>query len=270
MFAHQYFMENEKEALRMDMKTDPIKIEKQAMWAGIKPNMRIADIGCGPGKTTCCLSRLIHPDGKAFGIDNSKERVAYAKKHYSDDNIEYICRDIKEPLTDLGLFDFIWVRFVLEYYRSTSFDIVKNLSMALKPNGILCLIDLDLNSMNHYSLPENLEKSLNGAIKQLEEQRDFDPYAGRKLYSYLYDLNYTNINMDITAHHVIFGKLEKRDEFNWITKVVVAGKNSGYDFHKDFKNGFDGFYDAFKKFFVNPRRFTYTPVIACCGRKPLL
>jgi len=270
MLAYQYLMENDKEALRMDMKTDPVTIEKQAMWAGIKPPMRVADIGCGPGKTTYYLSRLIKPGGKAIGIDNSKERIAYARAHYSDANIDFINRDITEPLTDLGPFDFIWVRFVLEYYKSKNFDIVKNLSSALKPGGILCLIDLDLNSMNHYSLPKNLENSLNGIIKALEGKKNFDPYAGRRLYSFLYDLDYSHINVEISAHHMIFGKLREKDEFNWITKVTVAGKKSGYNFYQDFKNGFDGFYEAFKKFFLNPRRFTYTPVIACCGRKPHL
>jgi len=270
MLAYQYLMENDKEAIRMDMKTDPVAIEKQAMWAGIRPNMRIADVGCGPGKTTYYLSRLIIPNGKAIGIDNSMERIAYAKKHYSGENIDFICRDITEPLTDLGLFDFIWVRFVLEYYKTDSFNIVKSLSSILKPGGILCLIDLDMNCMNHYSLPENLENSLNGVLKELETERNFDPFAGRKLYSYLYDLNYSHITMDVSAHHLIFGKLQEKDEFNWIAKVMVAGKNSGYNFCNDFKNGFNGFYESFKKFFSDPRRFTYTPVIACCGRKPML
>lgn len=267
MLAYKYLMENDKEALRMDMKTDPVAIEKQAMWAGIQPNMRIADIGCGPGKTTYYLSRLIIPDGEAIGIDNSEERIAYAKRHYSSDNINFICRDIHEPLTDIGHFDFIWVRFVLEYYKSSSFAIVQKLSSILKPGGILCLIDLDLNSMNHYALPKNLEQSLNGMIQELEAKKDFDPYAGRKLYSFLYDLNFSHIDIDVSAHHMIYGKLQEKDEFNWITKVMVAGRNSGYNFYKDFKDGFDGFYEAFKKFFVDPRRFTYTPVIACCGRK---
>ena len=270
MLAYQYLMENDKEAIRMDMKTDPVAIEKQAIWAGIQPNMRIADIGCGPGKTTYYLSRMIIPHGEALGIDSSEERIAYAKSHYSNAGIDFICRDITEPLSDLGLFDFIWVRFVLEYYKTASFRIIENLSSILKPGGILCVIDLELNSMNHYALSRNLEASIYGVMKELEEKKDFDPYAGRKLYSFLYDLNYTHINMDISAHHMIFGKLQPKDEFNWITKVMVAGKNSGYNFYKDFKDGFDGFYASFKQFFTDPRRFTYTPVIACCGRKPLL
>jgi hypothetical protein len=104
-------------------------------------------------------------------------------------------------------------------------------------------------------------------MTQLETHHNFDPYAGRKLYSYLYDLQFEEIDMDLSAHHLIFGKLNKTDEFNWETKAKTAVKKSGYDF-SHFPGGFDEFFDEFKAFFLNPRRFTYTPVISCRGRKP--
>ena len=269
MLAHQYLMENAQEAFRMSMKTDPETIEQQAEWAGLKPDMRIADIGCGPGKTTRILSRLVGPGGHATGIDCSQERIDYARAHFGDDRTRFLCRDIKEPLDDLGPYDFVWVRFLLEYFRSSSFELVSRLSNLLKPGGTLCLIDLDLNCLNHYSLPKPLESSLKGMMGVLEEKKDFDPYAGRKLYSYLYDLNYQNINVELSAHHLIYGRLAETDAFNWMTKTMVAARNSGYDFYQDFDTGFDGFYDAFRRFFADPRRFTYTPVIVCSGRRGL-
>ncbi len=268
MLAYQYLMENEKEVFRLLIKTDPEKLKEQALWAGIRPGMRVADIGCGPGKTSYLLSRLVQPGGEVLGLDRSEERIAYAQKYYADGNTSFVCRNVHEPLDDLGSFDFIWSRFILEYLRSSSFEVVKKLTGLLRPGGIMCLIDLDLNCLNHYGLPGPLEASLKGVMESLEKEKDFDPYAGRKLYSYLYDLNYHDINVDLSAHHLIYGRLNKNDEFNWITKVLVAAKQSSYDFYRDFSNGFDGFLEAFKKFFANPRRFTYTPLIACCGKNP--
>ena len=139
----QYLMEGDQEALRLDVKTDAKTVEAQALWAGIQPGMRVADLGCGAGKTTFHLNRLAQPKGRTVGVDTARQRIAYAKAHYGDDGIEYLTADIREPLDDLGRFDFIWVRFVLEYYLKESFDIAKNIVRNLDTGGILCLIDLD-------------------------------------------------------------------------------------------------------------------------------
>ena len=70
----------------------------------------------------------------------------------------------------------------------------------------------------------------------------------------------------MTPHHLIYGDLSAADEFNWTQKVEIAARHSGYPF-KEYENGFDGFAEEFKQTFTDPRRFTYTPVISCRGRK---
>jgi len=265
---NNYLMESTEETFRLDMKTNDKQVENQALWAGIKPGMRVADMGCGPGKTTFMLHQLIQPFGKTFGVDFSEDRINYANKHYKSPGIEYICKDIRNPLDDLGMFDFVWVRFVLEYYLSNSFDIVKHLSRILKPGGTLCLIDLDHNCLNHYGLPPQLEKVFSTMMNSLEANENFDFFAGRKLYSYLYDLHYQSIDVNLEPHHLIFGQLTDTDNFNWTKKMEVAAKRSGYEF-EDYTGGYDDFVKDFNTFFKNPRRFTYTPVISCKGIKPL-
>lgn len=263
-----YLMESDEEALRLDLKTDVKAVERQAIWAGIRPGMRVADAGCGPGKTTYILHKLTQPGGMTVGLDISEERISYAHEHYKTEGIEFRCHDIRDPLDDLGMFDFIWIRFVLEYYRSDSFDIIKNISKILKPGGILCLIDLDYNCLNHFGLSLRLERTVSGIMKQLEEKANFDPYVGRKLYSYLYDLGFQDIGVDVTAHHIIFGELKDSDAFNWLKKVEVAPKKIGFQF-EEYEGGYEEFQKEFEESFRNPRRFTYTPLILCRGRKPL-
>ena len=180
MNEREYLMESDEESVRLDMKTDPSAVEKQALWAGIKPGMRVADLGCGSGKTTFHLNKLVGPDGSAVGVDLSPQRLQFAKDHYSHKGIEYACTDIRKPLNDLGMFDFIWVRFVLEYYRLESFDIVKNISKILKPGGILCLIDLDCNCLRYFGHSDRLDKYLQVIMKIVQNDFNFDPYVGIK------------------------------------------------------------------------------------------
>ena len=195
MQRKEYLMEDDDETLRLEQKTDRETLQRQALWAGIRPGMRVADIGCGSGITSSFLYDLVQPGGSVVGFDFSEKRITHARKHYAQEKIEFHCRDMLHPLDDLGRFDFVWVRFVLEYFLAGSFDIVKNISSMVKPGGILCLIDLDYNCLSHYGVPVRLEKALFQIMHELQEKADFDPYAGRKLYSYLYDLDYEDLDV---------------------------------------------------------------------------
>jgi len=114
---------------------------------------------------------------------------------------------------------------------------------------------------------ESDEETLRGIMKALETTADFDPYVGIKLYSFLYDLDYKEINASLSPHHLIFGELNEIDSFNWTKKLEVAVKKSGYQF-LEYKGGYEEFFEECNRFFSDPRRFTYTPVICCRGCKP--
>ena len=259
-------MEHDEEAKRLDLKTDGGPVFKQALWAGIQPGMRVADIGCGSGRTTFFLNKLIQPGGEIVGVDASRSRVRHAEEYYGAKGVSFACRDFYRPLRDLGEFDFIWVRFVLEYHRSRSQDVVANLAQILRPGGLLCLADLDHNCLNHYGLSARLEGALKGIMDTLERDHDFDPYAGRMLYSYLYDQNFEEITVEMDHHHLIYGVLNDIDRYNWIKKIEVAAKNSGYRFEA-YPGGYREFMEEFASFFADQRRFSYTPIIYCKGHK---
>ena len=70
----------------------------------------------------------------------------------------------------------------------------------------------------------------------------------------------------ICAYYCILGELKETNAFNWMKKVEIAAKNSGYWF-EEYEDRFEGFLAEFKESFFDPRRFTYTPVIVCRGRK---
>ncbi|GAB4371034.1 MAG: hypothetical protein Kow009_07390 [Spirochaetales bacterium] len=262
----RYIMENDQEILRLELKTEESRVIEQATRAGLSKGMRVADIGCGTGRTTAILHQIVGPEGYAVGVDGSRDRIRHATERYGGEGISFALRDIRKPLDDLGSFDFVWVRFILEYFKEESFQIVRNLTHLLKPGGILCLIDLDHNSLNHYGLSPRLEQAIHSAITQMEERLDFDPYAGRKLYSHLYKLEFEEIAVHVEAHHLIYGTLRSTDAFNWIRKIEVLAKKMdftlpGYASPEEFK-------EEFVQFFEDPARFTYTPLISCWGRKP--
>ena len=80
MVKKAYLMEGDEEAVRLDIKTDPRMVEEQARWAGVVPGMRIADLGCGSGKTTFILNQMAQPGGKSVGVDIAEQRSGQIRR----------------------------------------------------------------------------------------------------------------------------------------------------------------------------------------------
>lgn len=267
--SNTYLMEHAEEALRLDIKTDPEAVRDQARLCGIERGARVLDVGCGSGKTTSILHDIVAPEGEVIGVDYSEARLRYARKHFGHrKGFNFYLADFTKPMEALGEFDFIWVRFILEYFLKEAMAIVDNLTCNLKPDGRLCLLDLDHNSLNHYPLPQAMETILKAMMARLARDYNFDPYAGRKLYSYLYDLGYRDIRVYMVPHHLIYGPLQPQDAFNWTRKLEISASRTR-DLFESYPGDVAGFFEDMRRIFEDPRRFTYTPLIICTGKRPL-
>jgi SAM-dependent methyltransferase len=267
MSDQPYFPESKDELTRLENKTDKLSVIDQARWAGLSAGMRVLDVGCGPGITTSALATAISPGGQAFGIDRSTERIAYAKGKYSPEGIEFICRNFFDPLEDLGQFDFVWMRFIAEYFLKESEQLIHHVSRVVRPGGILCLADLDHNCMNHYGHSERLDRTFRKITEYQMNNNNFDPFAGRRLPTRMQELGFEDIRVDIRMHHLVYGKLSEFNRWNWWQKIELAGRRSGWTF-EEYEDGFAGFEREFAEYFNDPRRFVYTPLIIVRGVKP--
>jgi SAM-dependent methyltransferase len=228
--------------------------------------MKTADVGCGPGVTTAALEELSGTPSNVVGIDGSEERIRFAKTLHPE--ITFLRHDITKPFEELiGSFDFVWVRFLLEYFKNNAERIIKNIAGLLKPGGILFLADLDHNCMNHYPVPAGLSSFFPRLFELVQEYGNWDPYMGRKLYSFLFDLGFENIDISLEAHHLFWGPLSETDEYNWSRKLDIAVKKSGFPF-EEYPGGFNKLKEDAMEFLKDPRRFSYTPLIMCRGIKP--
>jgi SAM-dependent methyltransferase len=264
-----YLMESPEESLRLDIKTDVEAVRKQALWCGLKPGMRVLDAGCGSGKTSSILYEMIQPGGELIAVDFSEDRIAYAQKKYGGKaGLKFMLHDLREPTDEFGNFDLIWTRFLLEYYYIGSIDVVKTMSNYLKPGGLMCLLDSDHNSLNHYEISAQMQNMLSEIVNTLKEEYNFDFFIGRKLYSFLFDLGYQDISVELMAHHLFYGDLTEKEFFNWQKKIEVIIKRIPQVFQ-----AYPGGSAAFQKYFIsflnNRRRFSYTPLIVCKGTKTI-
>jgi hypothetical protein len=103
-------------------------------------------------------------------------------------------------------------------------------------------------------------------MARLEERRNFDPYVGVKLYAYLYDLGFKDIRVMVAPHNLIYKTFKENELFNWKKKAEIAAIQSGYEF-SEYPGGYKEFLAELDAACSNPRSFTYTPLVACRGRK---
>src|ERR1051325_810815 len=57
--------------------------------AGIKPGMRVLDVGCGAGEVSRIVTELVGPSGKVVAIDTDGDALDFAKRRLGAANIEF-------------------------------------------------------------------------------------------------------------------------------------------------------------------------------------
>lgn len=271
-----YLMESEAESERLLVKSNHEKTAEQLMATGILSlgkNAHLVDAGCGPGHVAEVMADLLKGCDEAPQItllDCSEKRLSEAKRLDSKQNAQYryvhcdITRRIPLPPQSV---DYVFCRFVFEYFyeQQAAFD---ELYRLVKPGGKLVIGDLDYNCMTHYPLDPQLEECLFSLIGVLRENRFFDPFAGRKLYSFFHRAQLDGIHVHFYAHHLFYGPLAESDEFNWLAKIerLTELQRNG-TIRLDFDLGW--FKREFFEFLKSPGRFSYTPLVLVEGRRPL-
>lgn len=85
--------------------------------AGIRPGMRVLDIGSGVGDVSLLAADLVGPQGSVVGIDRDPENVAWATKRAvgaDRSNISFVTTELTE-FVNSQLFDALVGRFILMY-----------------------------------------------------------------------------------------------------------------------------------------------------------
>ena len=88
---------------------------------GIKPGMKVLDIGCGTGIMSRWLAEQVGNNGKVIAIDNNENQIEAAKLHSTEhkiNNIEYRLFSAYDILDLNEKFDLIYCRFVLHHLES--------------------------------------------------------------------------------------------------------------------------------------------------------
>jgi predicted methyltransferase len=111
--------------------------------AGVRPGMRVADVGAGTGLFTLLFADAVGPRGKVFAVDIIPKFLTHLEKQVAERRLNNVVPHLGDPRTVAlppGSVDLV---FLCDAYHHFEFPRSMNASMwkALRPGGTLLLID---------------------------------------------------------------------------------------------------------------------------------
>lgn len=113
--------------------------------AGLKPGMRVLDIGCGAGDVSFLAAKFVGPEGTVIGVDKSPEAIAFASRRAMDaglTNVQFLNSDLLEINLEEPV-DALIGRFVLVYF-SDPIALLRHLVGFVKPGGIVAFQEMSM------------------------------------------------------------------------------------------------------------------------------
>lgn len=149
--------------------------------AGIKPGMRVLDVGSGAGDVAMLVAQMVGPTGSVIGTDREDPALNTARARVKDaglKNVEFLKGDPSEMTFDQP-FDAVVGRLVLMYYPNAT-ETIQKLTAHLKPGGIIGFLEPDYSNCRTFpELP--LFMRCAQLIEQALRTLGADPFIGLKL-----------------------------------------------------------------------------------------
>jgi len=121
--------------------------------AGLRPGMRVLDVGCGPGDVSFVAARLVGPTGSVLGVDAAPEMIALARSRAAEQGLSSV-HFREAPIDSLDLdepVDAVVGRLILMHLPDPS-AALRQLSTWLRPGGVLAFGENDITATR--SIPE--------------------------------------------------------------------------------------------------------------------
>lgn len=149
---------------------------------GLRPGMTCMDVGCGGGDVSRELARRVGAGGRVVGLDMDMAQLEIVRAEAAAQNItniDYRLADVNQPPEDLGLFDFVYTRFLLCHLKQPA-KVLSWMVSCLKPSAVLAIEDCDFSGHFCYPPLPAFERYV-ALCGEVMRRRGGDPDMGLKL-----------------------------------------------------------------------------------------
>ncbi|KIY43201.1 S-adenosyl-L-methionine-dependent methyltransferase [Fistulina hepatica ATCC 64428] len=163
----------------------------------LRPDMRILDVGCGPGSITVDLARLV-PQGSVTGIEYIETPLGIARAFAASQgmsNVDFAVGDVHELAYPDDSFDMVHAHQVLQHVRDPVLAL-HEMRRVTKPGGIVAVRESA--AMVWYPKLEGLRK-WHDVHQEVARAMGSTPSSGDRLHAWAKQAGFAKDNIECSA-----------------------------------------------------------------------
>jgi ubiquinone/menaquinone biosynthesis C-methylase UbiE len=150
--------------------------------AGLRPGMRVLDVGCGPGDVSLVAARLVGSTGTVLGVDAASDAVDFARARAAEQGLSMVKFE-QSTIADVATdeVDAVIGRLILMHLPDPVATL-QHLAGLLRPGGLIAFCEFDIRAVR--SIPDSpLSRKLVDAIASAFQGVGLDPAFGTTLHT---------------------------------------------------------------------------------------
>lgn len=180
----------------------------------LSPDMKILDVGCGPGTITIDLAECV-PRGIVIGIEPAEGVLDLAKamlRRSRVRNARFLVGDAYDLNFGGDYFDVVHAHQVLQHL-SDPVRALQEMARVCRPGGYLAIRDADYGAMNWSPQVPELDTWMD-IYQQIARSNDAEPNAGRHLKKWLREAGLVDVEFSVGAYFY-----SSKEETRWWADV---------------------------------------------------
>lgn len=157
--------------------------------AGVRPGMRVIDMGCGPGTVTAMLAERVGERGRVFAVDRNPAMLAMARERCAAaklDNVELVEGTFEIGELPGGPVDAAVGRRVLMYQPDAA-QSLRSLARAVRPGGLVLFHEHDATLVPHPTASVPLHDRVRAWLRAMLGNEGANVRMGHELFGAMRD-----------------------------------------------------------------------------------
>ena len=155
--------------------------------AGLRPGMRVLDVGCGPGDVSFVAARLVGPTGTVLGVDAAPEMIELARARAAQQGLSavHFTRAAIDAIALAEPVDAVVGRLILMHLPDPAATL-RQLSTWVRPGGVIAFSENDITGAR--SIPDMPRfREVTAGIVRAFEAMGLSPQFGSTLHTIFAD-----------------------------------------------------------------------------------